>query len=220
MREPWRARAPYLWARMMSMTSDDDRVAYLAGEEGDRASTTDGADLDELRALLGDELWAEPARSPRRRHRRRASLPRPRRTAGAVGSPRHAPPDAPAHPGDRVPDLRTSSRRLRVALGAAAAIAALAVAGVIVTRSGGDDRHRGRPRADELPDASGTATAHRTDSGWRIELDATGLPRLDDGEFYQAWLRGADDVLVADRHVQRGHRRDAVGRCPPASSRR
>jgi hypothetical protein len=29
-----------------------------------------------------------------------------------------------------------------------------------------------------------------------IELDATGLPRLDRGRFYQAWLRNADGVLV------------------------
>jgi anti-sigma factor RsiW len=33
-------------------------------------------------------------------------------------------------------------------------------------------------------------------SGWRIELDATGLPRLDRGRFYEAWLRNAAGVLV------------------------
>ena len=33
------------------------------------------------------------------------------------------------------------------------------------------------------------------DSGWRIEPDASGLPRLDDRS-YQAWLRNDDDVLV------------------------
>ena len=36
----------------------------------------------------------------------------------------------------------------------------------------------------------------RVASGWRIELDATGLPRLDDGRFYQAWLRNPAGTLV------------------------
>jgi hypothetical protein len=49
---------------------------------------------------------------------------------------------------------------------------------------------------DVVPGASGTAELSKTDSGWRIELDATGLPRLDDGRFYQAWLKDADDVLI------------------------
>ena len=43
------------------MTEDDDRVAYLAGEEGSDIDEVTRADLDELRALLGDEtLWATP----------------------------------------------------------------------------------------------------------------------------------------------------------------
>jgi hypothetical protein len=42
----------------------------------------------------------------------------------------------------------------------------------------------------------GDATLTKTTSGWRIELDATGLPRLDDGRFYQAWLKNAAGVLV------------------------
>jgi hypothetical protein len=36
----------------------------------------------------------------------------------------------------------------------------------------------------------------RTNSGWRIELDASGLPRLADGVFYQAWLRNEEGTLV------------------------
>ena len=49
---------------------------------------------------------------------------------------------------------------------------------------------------DLLPGASATATMTRTTSGWDIHLDAVGLPRLADGQFYQAWLRNADGVLV------------------------
>ncbi len=47
-----------------------------------------------------------------------------------------------------------------------------------------------------LPGASGEATLTQTSSGWQIELDATGLPRLEDGRFYEAWLRNAAGVLV------------------------
>ena len=36
----------------------------------------------------------------------------------------------------------------------------------------------------------------RTDSGWVIYLDATGLPRLDDGRFYQAWQQNSKGTLV------------------------
>ena len=58
-------------------------------------------------------------------------------------------------------------------------------------------RRRGEPRGHRLSRRSGTARLSQTDSGWRIELDASGLPRLDDGRFYQAWLKNDDDVLVA-----------------------
>ena len=82
----------------------------------------------------------------------------------------------------------------RAALAAAAAVAALAVAGVVVSRSGDDVVGEA---SLEGPGASGTARLSQTDSGWRIELDAEGLPRLDDGRFYQAWLKNDEDVLVA-----------------------
>ena len=46
------------------------------------------------------------------------------------------------------------------------------------------------------PRAAGEATLTKTSSGWRIELDATGLPRLDNGRFYQAWMRNGAGVVV------------------------
>jgi hypothetical protein len=36
----------------------------------------------------------------------------------------------------------------------------------------------------------------KTSSGWRINLDASELPRLDHGRFYEAWLRNGAGVLV------------------------
>jgi hypothetical protein len=49
---------------------------------------------------------------------------------------------------------------------------------------------------DLAPAASGDATLTKTSSGWRIDLSATGLPRREGREFYEAWLRNAAGVLV------------------------
>ncbi|MFI5042771.1 MAG: anti-sigma factor, partial [Acidimicrobiales bacterium] len=41
-----------------------------------------------------------------------------------------------------------------------------------------------------------TATFTSTRSGWRIELRTNGLPRLDNGRYYQAWMKNGAGVLV------------------------
>ena len=97
-------------------------------------------------------------------------------------------------------ERRRSPVRARLGpLGAAAAAAAVAVAiGVTTLRSGNSALtfHAALAATDLDPAAAGKATLTKTDSGWRIELDATGLPRLDKGRFYEAWLKNADGVLV------------------------
>ena len=69
---------------------------------------------------------------------------------------------------------------------------------------------RSRP-TDLVPGADGEATLTKTSSGWRIELDATGLPRLDGGRFYEAWLRNAAGVLVPIGTFNEGRERHALG---------
>ena len=84
-------------------------------------------------------------------------------------------------------------------LAGAAAVAVVAVAiGVVVSRSGTSAAqfHAALAPTDLAPGASGNATLTKTTSGWRIELDAGGLPRLDEGRFYEAWLKNAAGVLV------------------------
>ena len=61
------------------------------------------------------------------------------------------------------------------------------------------------------PGAGGEATLTKTSSGWRIELDATGLPRLDGGRFYEAWLRNPAGVLVPIGTFNEGREGHAVG---------
>jgi anti-sigma-K factor RskA len=99
--------------------------------------------------------------------------------------------------GQRAP-RRTTSRRL-VAIGApAAALVVAVVALVVVVTSGTSEKqfHAALAATDLAPAASGQATLTKTTSGWRIEFDATGLPRLDNGRFYEAWLKNSAGVLV------------------------
>jgi hypothetical protein len=46
------------------------------------------------------------------------------------------------------------------------------------------------------PGVHGNANLTKTASGWRIELTVPGLPHLQNGRYYQAWLKNAAGVLV------------------------
>ena len=80
----------------------------------------------------------------------------------------------------------------------AAAVAGAVALGLIVFRSGtsGQQFQAALGATPALPGASGQATLTKTSSGWRIHLHASGLPRLDRGRFYEAWLRNGAGVLV------------------------
>ena len=87
--------------------------------------------------------------------------------------------------------------RLVILAGAAATAAAVAI-GLSVFNSGNSAQRfqAALGPTDLVPAAAGEATLTKTTSGWRIELDATGLPRLDGKSFYEAWLRNKAGVLV------------------------
>jgi anti-sigma-K factor RskA len=95
---------------------------------------------------------------------------------------------------------RVSGSRRFVLVGAAAAatvVVAVAVGlGVFGSSTSGERFHASLAATGLAPGASAEATLMKTSSGWRIELDATGLPRLDKGRFYEAWLRNPAGVLV------------------------
>lgn len=186
--------------------NDDERIAYLAGEPTGSIDDMEArADLDELRALLADPgLWDEPAptledavvnavtkAAGTSAARTIAPLP-PAETATTI---RASEPAAPVISIDR---HRRRWIRSSMLLGAAAAAVVAVVAAMVVTGDKNDAETFSMTLAptEALPAASGAATLTRTDSGWRIELDATGLPRLDEGDFYQAWLRNDDGTLV------------------------
>jgi len=88
-------------------------------------------------------------------------------------------------------------RPLVLAGAAAAALLAVAVGLSVLSSGPSSERfHAALASTDLAPGAGGDATLTKTTSGWRIELDATGLPRLDGGRFYEAWLRNGAGVLV------------------------
>jgi Anti-sigma-K factor rskA, C-terminal len=177
------------------MNDDDDRVAYLEGEDGIEVDEETRADLDELRALLADEtLWATPGEALE--DSIVAAIAAETADAGSRPTPVRPAPPAPAPPATpaTVSSLAEHrARRLRVALSAAAAVIVLVAGGAFLATRGHESSGTAVSLAAE-PGGAPTGTAHvkRFPSGWRIILDAPDLPRLDNGQFYEAWLKGAD----------------------------
>ncbi len=162
-------------------------------EAAELAALADGSLASERRAAVEARVAASPELTERLAEQKRA-IAYARQAAADV--------DAPAGLRRRVEVQQRVPRAWapgRVVLAGATAVAVVAVAvGVVVSRSGTSaQRFRAALAPTELaPGASGNATLTKTTSGWRIELDAGGLPRLDDGRFYEAWLKNAAGVLV------------------------
>jgi Anti-sigma-K factor rskA len=110
--------------------------------------------------------------------------------------------EAPAALRDRIEAQRgvrraEAPRRLVLIGAAATAVLAVAVGLSLFSSDTSPERFRAALGPTTLfPDASGEARLTKTSSGWRIELAATGLPRLENGRFYQAWLRNTAGVIV------------------------
>src|SRR6266496_1597096 len=106
---------------------------------------------------------------------------------------------------------RAPAQRRRVLIGNAATVATAAAAvaiglAVFGSSTSGERFHAALAATELAPGARGEATLTKTSSGWRIELDATGLPRLEGGRFYEAWLRNSAGVLVPIGTFNEGRR--------------
>ena len=110
--------------------------------------------------------------------------------------------DAPASLRARIPEGKSARRRPRmgrqvVLVGAVTAAVVAVAVGLVLSSNGSPESFTAALAPTELvPGAEGGATLTKTSSGWRIELNATGLPRLDEGRFYEAWLRNGAGLLV------------------------
>jgi hypothetical protein len=166
------------------MTRDDDRVAHLMGEPSGDMDDAERAALDDLRDLLADPaVWAAP--DPALEGRVVAAISS--EAAGGRVITFERPRQRRRVPGRVV--------MLAVASVAATVFAAVAAAGLISRRDAGP-RFEVALAAVGPSRASGSATLTRTKSGWKVVLEAPGLPRLDAGRYYQAWLRSTDGTLV------------------------
>src|SRR6476659_1374511 len=172
------------------MRRRDDEAG--AGELVELAALADGSLSSERRAELEAEIEASPELADRLREQQRA-LALLQSAAEQVEAPSglRARIDAQRRP------RRSQPRRLALA-GVVAAATVAAVVGVAVLSSGSSSLSFQATLASTglAPGAAGNATLTKTSSGWRIDFNATGLPRLDKGRFYEAWLKNADGVLV------------------------
>jgi hypothetical protein len=177
--------------------NDDERIAYLAGEPGSEAGPDERAEMDDLRALLADPtLWVEP--SPTLEDGVVAAVTEASRGPAAASRPAGASRGTAAA---SRPDAAVRARRSRSAIltGGLVAAAAIIVALVLVLSTNGQPalQFRAALAGTALsPGARGEATLTKTTGGWRIRLHATGLPRLANGRFYEAWLKNPKGVLV------------------------
>ena len=181
------------------------RVTVRGAMSWRRRQPEDGHEAAELAALADgslpserrEEVEARVAASPDL-----AVLLSEQERAVAMAQSAAAEVEAPAGLRARV-EAERRPRRVHaprgLALAGAAAIAVLAVAiGFAVLReSPSSQRFQGALAATKLaPGANGQATLTKTSSGWRIELNATGLPRREGRLFYEAWLKNAQGVLI------------------------
>ena len=171
----------------MSRGREDDADAR---ELAELAALADRSLTAERRAALEARVASSPELAGQLEEQERA-LALTRSAAAEV----EAPPRLRA----RIEAPGRAQQPRRVALiGVVAATAVVVAIGVTVSRSGpsAEQFHAALEPTGLVPGARGDATLTRTTSGWRIVLDATGLPRLDGGRFYQAWLRNPAGTLV------------------------
>jgi anti-sigma factor RsiW len=168
------------------------------GEDSDRevaelTALADGSLAPERRAALEARVAESPELADRLAEQRQAVALAHHAVAGV---------EAPAALRARIDAKRKAGRvrpaRRFVAVGAVATVAVAAAVGLSVfgTGSAGPRFQAALAPTQLLPGATGKATLTKTSSGWRITLHATGLPRLDRGRYYEAWLRNRAGVLV------------------------
>jgi Anti-sigma-K factor rskA len=173
--------------------SNDDRIAYLAGEDVASLPADELAALDALRAELGAAaIWDEPP----------AGLEdQVVMAVSQAATEERGPERAPSSSLWSRLRARLSPRRPIFALSLSLSVAAAAAVAIVLVTSSGTSTPalqfamvvQGTPLA---PDAHGSATLTKTTSGWRIQLSATGLPRREGKNYYEAWLKNADGILV------------------------
>src|SRR4051794_40950019 len=152
-------------------------------EPAELAALADGSLASPRRATLEAQVAADPEL---------AGLLAEQQRALGLAQAALADSEAPAALRARVAAQRRPADRapMRGLLAMGVAVTAVLILGIVLTvTSGTSAEHlQAALAATPLsPGAGGEASFTKTASGWRIQLDASGLPRRDDPLFYQAW---------------------------------
>jgi hypothetical protein len=157
---------------MSDHPTNQEHEAMLAEGLGRDLEPHEAEELTLLADLLADpSTWAEP----------RAGLED--EIVASVGV-------VPARPRVR------RTRRITGAVAAVAAAAAISVAVVGALDTTSADFGARLSASALAPSARGSADIMHNNAGFRVRLDAHGLPPLAAGEYYQAWLKNAHGVSV------------------------
>jgi hypothetical protein len=171
------------------------REAEDGGREiAELAALADGSLAPERRATVEARVVGSAELADRLAEQQRAVA-----LARAVASEVEAPAALRARIDAKRLDRRVAPARRYVAIGAVATVLVAAAAvglSVFGSSTSGERFQAALAPTKLLPGARGEATLTKTPSGWRITLDATGLPHLAGGRFYEAWLRNPGGVLV------------------------
>ena len=164
-----------------------------ANEIAELAALADGSLAPDRRAELEAQIAASPILADRHAEQQRAVA-----LLQGAADETYAPAGLRARlDAQRSPRTVRTPRRLALGGVAVAAVAAAAIAVAVVSSgSHGTGFQAALGPTALVPGASGDATLKKTSSGWRIHLEARGLPRLEGGRFYEAWLRNSAGVLV------------------------
>ena len=169
-------------------------AAAGADDLAELTALADGSLAPERRAALEARVAADPELADLLLEQQRAVA-----LARAATAEVEAPPALRARvAAQQRPARRPPVHRGLLAIGVAVAVVLAVAVGLQVAGPGtsGDHLQAALAPTGLVPGAGGGATFTKTDSGWRIELDATGLPRREGALFYQAWLRNSAGVLV------------------------
>jgi hypothetical protein len=174
----------------------------LGDESAQLAALADGSLPPERRSALEARVAASPELSARLAEQQRAVM-----LAMSASADVEAPAALRARiDAQRRPRHAPVSRRLVLAGAAATAVVLVAIGLAVFRSSSSGERFRAAlAPTGRVPAATGDATLTKTSSGWRIKLHATGLPRLEGGRFYEAWLRNGAGLLVPIGTFNEGH---------------
>jgi hypothetical protein len=174
---------------MTDRPTNEEREALIAGDRAGAPEPNEAAELTLLADLLADpSTWAEPS----------AGLEDAIVRAVADAEPTTTDTATPIAAGQR----RRATPRGRSVLrwaAVAAAVVAIAVATIILVNGDGGtspDYQAQLSATAVAPGAHASADITATAAGFRVAFDARGLPRLQAGQYYQAWLKNAAGTLV------------------------